>query len=368
MKTAVLYVLLICILLSGCAGIMDGSYEWEASHPIDILPNGDENISAGNFQELCKALQELVEAGAEQGTIYIGDYDRENLQQEAQKAAQRVQLTDPIAAYAVESISCQLGTTGIRSALAVQITYRHDKTEIRKIKHVADNGEAKAAIATALRTCEPGIVLYIADYSSAYFGQIVADYAMEAPQYVMELPQVNENIYPETGQARVVELKFAYQTSRESLKKMQTQVQRVFSSADYYVSSDGSDDEKLSQLYSFLMNRFDYKLDTSITPAYHLLCHGIGDSKAFASAYAAMCRQAGVEAYVVSGTRDGVSWYWNIIRDTDMYYHVDLLRSQETGELLKRTDEEMSGYVWVFGDYPRCEPQTEEIKIEENLE
>ncbi len=360
MKTVVLYLLLICILLSGCTGFMDGAYEWEASHPIEDVPDGNENIVAGNFTELCNALQAMVESGWEQGTIYVGDYDRESIQEDAQKAAQQVQTTDPIAAYAVENILCQLGTSGIKPALAVHIVYRHDKTEIRKIKHVSNITQAREEIAAALRSFEPGIVLHIADYTPTFFGQIVADYAMEAPQYVMELPQVSENIYPESGKARVVELKFTYQTSRDSLRNMQRQVQRVFSSADYYVSSDGNDDEKLSQLYSFLINRFAYKLETSMTPAYHLLCHGIGDSRAFASVYAAMCRQAGVEAYVVSGTRDGVGWYWNIVQDNGVYYHVDLLRSPDSESLIKYTDAEMHGYVWIFEDYPRCGPQEKE--------
>ena len=43
------------------------------------------------------------------------------------------------------------------------------------------------------------------------------------------------------------------------------------------------------------MERYDYRIETSITPAYSLLRHGVGDSRAFAVVYAAMCQQAGLE-------------------------------------------------------------------------
>ena len=69
----------------------------------------------------------------------------------------------------------------------------------------------------------------------------------------------------------------------------------VFESAVLYVSGDGAEKQKFSQLYAFLMERFDYKVETSITPAYSLLRHGVGDSRAFATVYAAMCRLAGLE-------------------------------------------------------------------------
>ena len=100
------------------------------------------------------------------------------------------------------------------------------------------------------------------------------------------------------------------------------------------------------------MERFDYTLETSITPSYSLLCHGVGDSEAFASAFAAMCRRAGLECRIVSGTRAGEAWFWNLIREGDVYYHVDLLQSKSAGELQKLTQEQMQGYVWDYSAYP----------------
>ena len=168
----------------------------------------------------------------------------------------------------------------------------------------------------------------------------------------MEVPQVICEVYPDTGENRVGSLKFTYQNSRMNLRQMQTQVQPIFNSAVLYASG-GSDYQKLSRLYSFLMERFaEYQIKTSLTPAYSLLRHGVGDAKAFAVVYAAMCQEAGLDCRVVSGTRWGEQWYWNMVLDEGVYYHVDLLRSNEVGAFHEWTDADMEGYVWDYSAYP----------------
>jgi len=194
----------------------------------------------------------------------------------------------------------------------------------------------------------------------------VQDYAMEYPQKVMEIPVVTSEVYG-FGKARVMEVTFSYQTSRDALRLMQSQVKPVFDSAVLYVSGEGAESQKFSQLYAFLMERFDYKVETSITPAYSLLRHGVGDSRAFATVYAAMCRAAGLECIVVTGTRSGEPWTWNIIRQEDFYWHVDLLACSDSGRFLKQLDADMEGYVWDYSAYPRCNdaPVQEETLAEE---
>ena len=128
----------------------------------------------------------------------------------------------------------------------------------------------------------------------------------------------------------------------------------VFEAAELYVSGDGAERQKYSQLYGFLMERFDYTVETSITPAYSLLHHGVGDSRAFATVYAAMCRRAGMECLMVTGTRSGEPWVWNIIQVGGIYRHVDLLQCSVQGRFQEKTDAEMSGYVWDYSAYPEC--------------
>ncbi len=352
-------VLALCLLLSGCSEFVDGNYSWEESHPIEAAPIVGGEISAATYSQLYNALVRLVEVGSAQGTIFVGDYAASQLEADVAKAVANVQNDDPIASYAVEAIRCDLGTSGARRVLAVQISYIHDWTEIRKIKRVSNTEQAREVIDSALVACDTGVVMHIASYKDVDFEQMVEDFTQLNPQQVMELPQVNVNIYPEQGRSRVVEIKFSYQTSRETLKSMQNEVQRFFSSASWYVSSDGTDQQNLSLLYGFLMNRFDYKLETSITPSYHLVRNGGGDSRAFATVYSALCRQAGLECMMVAGTRAGEPWYWNIVLDDGIYYHVDLLASKELDDFYQWADRDMEGYVWDISAYPACGPEEE---------
>ena len=110
------------------------------------------------------------------------------------------------------------------------------------------------------------------------------------------------------------------------------------------------------------MVRFDYKLDPSITPAYSLLRYGVGDSRAFATVYAAMCRRVGLECQVVAGTKAGEPWFWNIVCDDGLHFHVDLLRGNYRGML----DGEMGGYVWDYSGYPACDQTPDRTENPEN--
>lgn len=358
------------LVLCGCGGLFSGHYEAVTPHKEQIVENDTEEITVSRYLQLQQALVDLIETGTESAVIYVADYDAGVLEADLERAVATVMEVNPIAAYAVEEVRYELGTNSGKAAVAVDISYLHGRYELRRLKAFDTVEAARGDITDALDNCDAGVVFLIGNYTSTDFTQLVQDYAEENPQSVIEVPEVTANIYPENGPRRVVELKFTYQTSRESLRTMQTQVQLVFDSARLYVSGDAADHEKLSQLYSFLMERYDYQIDTSITPAYSLLRHGVGDCKAFALVYAHMCRSAGLECYAVSGTRAGEAWYWNIVRDGEMWYHVDLLHGAGFQEM---ADEEMAGYVWDYSAYPACgiaeqEPAEQTTAPEEKTE
>lgn len=355
MKKCVAIFLCVCLLLTGCTNIFDGHY-------VSITPHEEPNsvvdtqaVSASDFDDLCAALQAMTHSGSTSGLISVAQYPKSSVNVDMRRAIRETMVFDPITAYAVETIEFELGSSAGQPAIAVQITYLHDRTEIHKIRKVTDMENAKSRIALELTKCSTGVVLYTEAYEQLDLAQWAEDYAALFPESVMETPQTTVNLYPETGKKRVIELKFAYQNSRDALRTMQTKVSPMFASAVLYVSGDGEMREKYAQLYAFLMERFEnYTLETSITPAYSLLIHGVGDAKAFATVYSAMCRQAGLECMSVAGTRNGQAWCWNIVRDGDVYYHVDLLQCNEVGTFRERTDEQMGGYVWDYSAYPAC--------------
>jgi len=345
-------VLAAALLLSGCS-VFNQTYVHIEPHQNEYGGERTEAVSARDYNQLIAALDEMVTRGREGGVIYISDYDQNILQLNMATAEAYIRSNHPIGAYSVEDITYEIGVSSGKPAISVTFQYRHSPMEIRLIRKLPNMGSVRSSVGGALMDYDASLVVYVAEYEERDFTQIVRDYVETFPDTVMEIPQVTAGVFG-TGDARVIELTFTYQTNRDSLRQMQEQVEPVFDSAVLYVSGEGSDRQKFSQLFSFLMERFDYTLETSITPTYSLLRHGVGDSRAFAVVYAAMCRQAGLECMVVTGTKDGEPWSWNIVRDDDSYYHVDLLRSSQQGRYREYLDSEMYGYVWDYSAYPAC--------------
>lgn len=354
MKRLGILILAVCLAFTGC-GWLDGSYASVTPHRQPSGGSESQVEAADNYLQLRTALENMVAAGTESSVISVAEIQPERLEDFLEMAVRYVKNSFPLGAYAVEEITCELGTIGGDTAVAVEITYLHERQEILSIRQVTDMAEARELIGSALESCEPGLVMLIEEYQITDIHQLVDDFAAENPHSVMEAPELTVQLYPDSGRQRVLELKFSYQSSRDSLRNMADVVQRVFDSAALYVSHDAEDHQKLSQLYAFLMERFsDYQVKTSITPAYSLLNHGVGDSNAFAVVFAQMCQRAGVECHVVVGTRRGEPWCWNIVLDDGYYFHVDLLACQQWGGFLALTDGQMADYVWDYSAYPVC--------------
>ncbi|MBE6979512.1 MAG: transglutaminase domain-containing protein [Ruminococcaceae bacterium] len=344
-------IVVLAAVLGGCSW-MDGTYVSVTPHHEQLSEAQTGTLFAENYSQLRQLMTELTEAGTESAVIYVPDYDQTQLEQGMENAVRYISTVLPVGAYAIERVDYEIGVSSGQPAVSVNITYLHGRSEIRMIRKVKDMDIARERIETALENCDASLVLYVEEYAAMDLEQLVEDYASENPDAVMEVPQLSVGFYPEQGPSRVLELKFTYQTSRDALRSMQNQVQRVFASASLYINQEDADVQKYAQLFSFLTERFDYQIETSITPSYSLLCHGVGDSRTFAMVYATMCRQADLECQVVTGTKNGEAWYWNLICEDGIYYHADLLESREAGQLVKLSDSQMAGYVWDYSAYP----------------
>lgn len=359
----ILFVLFLAGLLTGC-GFSGRSYVHVTPHSERTEGMTTGSAPAENYTQLLEALRAMVHAGTESGVIYTVKMDQQALEQNMGVAVRYIQQDDAIGAYAVEEIAYEIGTNSGKSAVAVTVNYRHSGIELRRILFLETMGQVEKAMQEALEDSRPNMVMLIRDFHDWDLYQLMQNLCREHPQTIMETPEMMEATYG-TQESRVVELSFSYENGRDTLRQMQNQVRPVFESAVLYVSGEAADRQKFAQLYSFLMERFDYTIETSMTPAYSLLRHGVGDSRAFATVYAAMCRQAGLECITVTGARNGDPWTWNIIKDNDSYFHVDLLSCNQLGYFREQYDSDMNGYVWDYSAYPACSTSTEEQPLEE---
>lgn len=353
----------VCLLLAGCS-LLSESYVSVTPHREQGRGSQSGMVSAADYNQLRAALENMVMSAQESGVINVSEYDSAVLESDMAMAARHIQAIYPIGAYAVSQLHYEVGSNGGVPAVAVNIAYSRSRIEIQKIRTVSTMEDTAQSLFESLADHDAGLVLMVEQYKETDFTQLVQDYVEANPDAVMETPVVSVGIYG-MGSERVAEFTFTYQNSRENLRQMKSQVSPVFASADLYVGGDAADFRKYSQLYAFLMERFDYTVETSITPAYSLLCYGVGDSRAFATVYAAMCRRAGLECLTVTGTHAGEPRTWNIICDNGIYYHVDLLRCSAEGWFRGCADREMNGYVWDYSGFPACGSVMEEAPEEE---
>ena len=347
--------LAVCLLLSGCSAWRDGSYVSTVPHQEQSGPAESQLQAVSSYTGLYRALKSMVRNGRESGLLSIANYNQLVIARDMRMAVQSIKNTDPFGVYAVESITFEIGTNAGKPAISVDIQYMHGRAELKSIRTVNKMAIAENAIAEALDNCSSGLVLHIEQYEERDFIQWVDDYVDQNPEKVLEVPQVTVNLYPQTGEERLLELKFTYQNSRETLRTMQEQVSERFAEMIRRIRQPEADRDKYMAVYTYLAELFqEYQVETSITPAYSLLLHGVGDSSAFATVYSAACRKHGLENIVVTGTRDGAPWSWNIVCIDDVYYHVDLLRSIQEGNFREYIDGEMTGYVWDYSAYPPC--------------
>ena len=349
MRGRIAAVLVMALLLTGCSW-MDGSYVSVTPHQVGLGQTGEGTVHAvRNYAELRGALIGMIDSGAERALFSLAEYPREEVPEDLQRAVAYAREIYPVGAYAVESIDYNFGTGLGASALSVDITYRRSRAKIESIRTVRWISGAKKEVEDALDQIADSLVLQIAGYQETDFGAIILGYAQRNPDRVMEVPGVSVRIFPDRGETRVVELSFHYRTDRSELRSMREQVEPVFSSAALYVTGTAGEQTKFSQLHAFLMERMDYTIESTITPAYSLLCQGVGDSRAFAQIYAAMCSRIGLEARVVSGKCGGELRWWNLVRIDGRWYHLDLLADQQ---FVLLTDGQMGEYEWDHAAYP----------------
>lgn len=355
MKKAPLALLLaLCLLLCGCDSWLDGSYVSLTPHTAQQSQLQQGLVTVSTVQESIAFLTDMTENGLEYAVFALDPFNSEEVMENLDTSIAYVSKNTPIAAFTVAKISYEVGSASGVQAVGVTVEYNANRLAIKTMRTASNTDNAKTLINEALSQCKERIVIYLEDYTNTDFEKHIREFIMERPDAVMETPQVTITIYPDSGTTQVMDVRFSYQNQLESLRQMQNYVQPLFAAAELTVRGEDTEYAKFSRLYAFLMERNDYRQGVSNTPAYSLLRHGVGDSMAFARVYAAMCQKAELEAYVVSGTRDGETCSWNIIRVGDQYYHIDLLRADAIGGFHLWTDADMQGYVWDYSSYPAC--------------
>ncbi len=356
MRRYIAFVLLAAMLfatLSGC-GWMDGEYVFEEPSSLSNAKSSKNVIAVSSYSQMCGALLNLVESGAVNAIFDVSNFNDGSVRFFMDAAIRYVTTSNAMGAYAVDGITYEIGTSTGDQAVAINIQYRFGRDHIMKIIRSYGMDEVRQTLVDALQSFEPSIVLRVSKYEDIDFEQWIADYALMHPETVIEVPKIEMNIYPQKGTDRIIALDFAYTYSPVDLMDMQRSVNSILNNALQDTEQIIDPLDQYIALYDYLTDNGIYTLEEmSDTPVYSVLVNNTGDCASFSNVYAMLCRRAGLECEIVSGTYNDRPWVWNIIYVDDVFLHFDLLRCYQTKGFALHGTSEMDGYIWDYGSFPK---------------
>ncbi|MBQ3355583.1 MAG: transglutaminase domain-containing protein [Oscillospiraceae bacterium] len=372
MKRICAFALILLVLFSG----LTACGLWVSDEYRSVTPHSEEPYTepepteeeppptVHDREELRSAVLSMITDWAEHSVILVEDYDGDIADDLAQ-AVQYATREDPVGAYAVDYADAELTGGADAGSIALNIVFRRSAAEINSIAAVSNDEGACSKIIEVLTNYAPALTVRIRTYGQTDFVSFIRSYCIEHPEKILALPDLSAQVYPETGQTRIVELHFLYPDTREEMRVKQDAVNTILTSASNYVRARTDDAERVERLFRFLATRFSYTLceDDPVTPAYSLLCEGKAHSLSFASVFFAECRSAQIDCRIIQGERGGAVHYWNMILLDGQYYYVDLMRAIEQvaydPALLTTQELEAEGYVWDRTDLPDTPLPTE---------
>ena len=342
------------LLLTGCSLTPD-TYRSEKKHVETTnqapLPAA---VEVSDFEELKAAILQFISEGRESGSIRTNHYSGD-VEEDAIQAVYDATRKDPVGAFAVDYLNYNCVKIVNYYEITVDITYRAAIYEVDTIHKIRGEADIELQVQKALQNFEGRLAMRMKEDQTYDIAAIMDAFYIEHPEKMVEVPQVNVMVYPESGPERVVEVEFAYTLSTAELHRMEEAIEESVAAAAEYIRYRDSDRSKVQLLHTYLTERFGYEPKETATPIYSALCEGIADPVGLAQGFAMICRRAGVECYYVTGLYGGESCVWNIVSDDGDFRHIDLFQSMGEGDTLRlMTDWEMSDYYWNAQDYPPC--------------
>lgn len=344
-----------CLLLGGCSGMLDRSYESDLAHVDKPVTAEDPSVlRAENYQELVSAVLYLVSQGKEEGTIQLHNYP-DDVEQALNTACLEVAKEDPLGAYAVDYIKHECSRVVSYHQADLSIRYRRTPEQLRSIVNVTGASAIRAELQAALAEFSGEAVLRV-----AYFAQdeetildLVRQAYYDTPAAALGLPEVQVSLYPETGRERVVELLLTYPEEKAALERK----------SDALLVRAGTLTGPLSGLdpYSAALRVAELlKQETRYEPqagstAWDALMARAADSEGLALAYTLLARQCGVVCEVVEGLREGEPWFWNEVRIGD---GEPLYLDCVSGDGRLHTAQELARGTYLWPALPLDEAQT----------
>ena len=337
-------IIVICVSCGACNSWMNGEYL--SVTPRNAKPETYANrvIEVTSYTQLRNALANLVRNGAEDGIISISAFNKGTIHFYVDTAISNVIENTPFGAYAIDKITYEIGTNRGVSVVACKIHYRSGYQQPSQIERIGDAEELNSVVEKALEGFDPQVLVLMEQYEKFDAQEIVNAYAARYPDKIVEIPEIEINIYPDKGAERIIEILFQYDLDQVQLQQARMKIEERFRLAEQQVQGLDDPVDIYEQLYLFLTSQYQYADTRSSEPSYDLLVNGRGDDRAFAETYTRLCIRLGLGCNTVIGTRNGQNWCWNAIQIHGKYYYIDILKFAETNDFHILSGSELEEY------------------------
>lgn len=349
-----LSILLALCLLSGCASMLDRSYQSIAPHTEHVPAEGDaSSLQAETYQGLVNAILYCVTQGQERSVIRLFNYTKDaDVDQAVTAACSEVVEVDPLGAYAVDYIKHTWKRIVSYYEVELEVIYRRTREQVSRIITATGSSAIRSELRGALSSFSPELALRISSFSEdeAYIETLLQEAYYSTPAAALGFPQFEITVYPNSGAQRIVEIRLEYPGSAETLRKQSA----ALSAAAIDLAARVPEGEPpAAHIRQLLRAKAAYLPDAAEGgTGYAVLLGGEANSEGFALANELVLSAVGLRAVVVQGTLDGRPHFWNIVTGDEGSLHLDITRNT----FAYYSDEELDvlGYAWDTAHYPVC--------------
>ena len=351
-------ILTLCLLLGGCASLLNRSYTTEAPHqPFSDEEKDSDILRAETYQGLVSALLEFVSRGANEGTIRLYNYSGSA---ESDLDAAYLELTrqDPLGAYAVDYITYELSR--VMSYYQVdlrKIVYRKTPEQMAAIISVTGISAITGELREVLQNFREEAVFRVSYFDEGVTAEAIAEMVRaayyEVPEAAFGLPEVQVEIYPKeaVGQQRIVEIRLNYPEDTEDLHARQTVLLDRSRTLTRFEEAE-TETEQVTQAAGILKDTVTVHRGTDplLATTYSALVDGVANEEGLSLAAKQLCDELGISCQLVRGSLYGSPRMWVVAQAEEHWFHWD-----PTAGLMGQSDASMQerGYAWSE-DVPDC--------------
>ncbi len=349
-----------CLPLSGCAAMLERTYTGSETHMDYPVVEDDSTLRVETYQNLVNALLYFVNEHSAAGSIRLYNYAGE-AEEDLERARVQVTEQDPLAAYAVRSLTYTVTPVLTYYEVEVRLTYAHTAQEVDALHIVSGQTGLTAELERLAEERVSGEALLLSGFSG---DGVLVDELFQLVWYGdptrsdQSPPALQTVFYPESGTRRIAELSLSWEEPPEGSGDYAARLEASASALLDANPPAGGEGYTPEELAAILRGGAVYAEDGSALALAALTGEPVSD-KGLILAMEYLCRRCGVEALPVVGW-DGALWLivpaqegWRHLIPQGLIPPAD--PEGEPGQLLY-TDRELEalGRQWTAELYPPC--------------